>query len=142
MNARLERKLRLRARIVAGSVIAAIGFVLARGYTSPSALVVGISYALFLSVALAAISLFVLQGPMRMWLSGLSFTAHLAVRSAIYAAIIIPTLYFQLGEVIARVPLDPTRRGFWIAMVYCVVFLFLVNLVIGITNIIGGRAFL
>jgi adenylate cyclase len=47
MNARLERKLRLLARIVAGSVIAAIGFVLARGYTAPSALVVGISYALF-----------------------------------------------------------------------------------------------
>lgn len=142
MDARLERKLRLLAVIVAGSVIAAIGFVLARGYTSPSAIAVGISYGLFLSVALGGISLFVLQGPMRVWLGGLSFTANLAVRSAVYAVIIIPTLFFQLGEVVAGVPLDPSTRNFWIAIVYSVVFLFLANLVVGITNIVGGRAFL
>ena len=142
MDARLERKLRLLAVIVAGSVIAAIAFVLARGYTSPSAIAVGISYGLFLSGALGGISLFILQGPMRVWLSGLSFTANLAVRSAVYAIIIIPTLFFQLGEVVAGVPLDPSTRNFWIAIVYSVVFLFLANLVVGITNIVGGRAFL
>jgi len=142
MDARIERKLRLLAVIVAGSVIAAIAFVLARGYTSPSAIAVGISYGLFLSGALGGISLFILQGPMRVWLSGLSFTANLAVRSAVYAIIIIPTLFFQLGEVVAGVPLDPSTRNFWIAIVYSVVFLFLANLVVGITNIVGGRAFL
>lgn len=142
MDARIERKLRLLAVIVAGSVIAAIAFVLARGYTSPSAIAVGISYGLFLSGALGGISLFILQGPMRVWLSGLSFTANLAVRSAVYAIIIIPTLFFQLGEVVAGVPLDPSTRNFWIAIVYSVVFLFLANLVVEITNIVGGRAFL
>jgi class 3 adenylate cyclase len=52
MDARLERKLRLLGVIVAASVIGAIGFVLARGYTSPSGIEVGISYGLVLSVAL------------------------------------------------------------------------------------------
>ena len=141
MYARLEGKLRVLAGIVAGSVIPAIGFVLARGYTSPSSIVTAIAYALILSITLGGIALFVFLGPMRMWLGGLSFTANLAVRSAIYAAIIIPTLYYQLGELIAGGPLDRSPRNFWIAIVYSIVFLFLLNLVLGITNIIGPRAF-
>ena len=84
MNARLERKLRLLAAIVIG----AIGFVLARGFTSPVGVEIGILYGLILSVAIGGISQFVLEGPMRGWLGGLSFTASLMVRSAIYAAII------------------------------------------------------
>jgi len=79
MNAQLERKLRVLGVIVTASVIGATGFVLARGYTSASAITVGISYGLLLGVALGGISLFVLQGPMRIWLGGLSFSANLAV---------------------------------------------------------------
>jgi adenylate cyclase len=142
MDAQLERKLRLLGVIVAASVIGAIGFVLAQGYTSPAEIAVGISYGLLFSVALGGISLFVLQGPMRMWLGGLSFTANLAVRSTIYAAIIIPTLFFQLGGVIAGVPFEPSHKSFWINITYCVAFLVLANLVLGIANIIGPRAFL
>src|ERR1035441_8902190 len=86
MNARLERKLRLLAAIVIGSVIGAIGFVLARGFTSPVGVEIGILYGLILSVAIGGISQFVVEGPMRGWLGGLSFTASLVVRSAVYAA--------------------------------------------------------
>ena len=142
MNARLERKLRLLAAIVVGSVIPAAGFSLARGYASADGIAVGIVYGFILSFTIGGISLFVLQGPMRMWLGGLSFAANLAVRSAIYAAIIVPTLYFQLGELIVGVPHAPSaNKGFWIAIVYAVIFLFLINLVLGIANIIGPRAF-
>jgi adenylate cyclase len=140
MNAQFERKLRVLGVIVTASVIGAIGFVLARGYTSASAITVGISYGLLLSVALGGISLFVLQGPMRIWLGGLSFSANLAVRSAIYAAIILPVLFFQLGYVIAGVPLDSSN--FWIDVIYSIACVVLVNLVLGIANIIGPRAFL
>jgi adenylate cyclase len=77
MNARLERKLRLLGVVVAVSVIGAIAFVLAQGLTSVSAIEVGISYGLIISVALGGIELFVLAGPMRVWLSGLSFAARL-----------------------------------------------------------------
>jgi adenylate cyclase len=140
MNAQFERKLRVLGVIVTASVIGAIGFVLARGYTSASAITVGISYGLLLSVALGGISLFVLQGPMRIWLGGLSFSANLAVRSAIYAAIILPVLFFQLGYVIAGAPLDSSN--FWIDVIYSIACVVLVNLVLGIANIIGPRAFL
>jgi adenylate cyclase len=64
------------------------------------------------------------------------------VRSTIYAAIIVPIQFFQLGDIIARAPLDPSHKSFWISIIYSVVCVVLANLVIGIANIIGGRAFL
>jgi adenylate cyclase len=142
MNARLERKLRLLGVIVTASVIGAIAFVFAQGLSSPAAIAVGVSYGLLLSLAIGGVSLFVLEGPMRMWLGGLSFTANLAVRSAIYAAIIIPVQYFKLGSVLIGHPFVSSMRDFWAAMVFSVGFLVAMNLVLGITNIIGPRAFL
>ena len=142
MDARLERRLRLFAIIVVASVIASAVFSLAQGYTSLAGIAVGVSYGILLSVPIAGISLFVLQGPMRPWLSGLSFTAGLLVRSAIFAAIILPTLFFQLGSVIVGVRVDPTHKGLWIAIVFSVVCVVLANLIVGIANIIGPRAFL
>jgi adenylate cyclase len=79
---------------------------------------------------------------MRGWLGSLSFTANLMVRSAIYAAIIVPIQFFQLGDVIAGTPVDPSHKNFWAAIIYSVAFLVLANLVLGIANIIGPRAFL
>jgi len=142
MNARLERKLRLLAFIVVASIIGAIAYVLAQGYTSLAAIATGISYALILSLAIGGVTQFVLEGPMRVWLGGLSFTTNMAVRSAIYAAIIIPTQYFQLGAVIIGQPFIPSASGFWGAMIFSVGFLVVINLVLGIANIIGPRAFL
>jgi hypothetical protein len=142
MNARLERKLRLFAIVVAASVIGAVVYSLAQGFTTATGVAVGISYGLLISVAMTGISLFVLEGPMRAWIGGLSFTASLIVRSAIYAAIIIPILYFRVGDVLAGVPRDLFHQTFWIDIIYSVVFLVLANLVIGIANIIGPRAFL
>ena len=142
MNARLERKLRVLGVTVAASAIGGIVFVLVQGFTSPISIAVGISYGLMISLAIGGVSLFVMEGPMRMWLGGLSFTANLAVRSAIYAAIIIPTQYFQLGAVIIGQPFVPSNRDFWIAVAFYVFFLVVMNLMLGITNIIGARAFL
>jgi adenylate cyclase len=142
MNARLERKLRLLCIIVTASVIGSIAFVFAQGYTSLAAIAVGISYGLILSLAIGGMTLFVFEGPMRMWLGGLSFTGNLVVRSAIYAAIIIPTQYFELGSVLIGQPFVASVRNFWTSTAFSVVFLVVMNLVIGITNIIGPRAFL
>jgi adenylate cyclase len=103
---------------------------------------VGVAYGVLLTIPIAGISLFVLPGPMRAWLGGLSFTANLMVRSAIFAAIILPIQYFQLGSVVAGVRVDPTHKGLWTAIVFSVVCVILANLIIGIANIIGPRAFL
>jgi adenylate cyclase len=142
VNARLERKLRLLGVSAAVSVVGTIVFVFALGHTSLTSIAVGISYALILSLAIGGVLLFVLQGPMRMWLGGLSFIANLAIRTAIFAAIIIPTQYFQLGSLVVGRPFVTSMKDFWISMAFSIVFLVVINLVLGIANIIGPRAFL
>jgi adenylate cyclase len=142
MNARLERKLRLLAWIVAAGVIAGIVFNFAQGRTTPSSMVVGIAYGLLMSIVLGSIELFVLEGPMRVRLSSLSFTANLLVRSSIYAAIIVILQWFQLGEMIAGLPLEMSSRAFWSGLVFSALISVVINLARGITNIIGPRAFL
>ena len=146
MDARLERKLRLLAVIIAAGTIAELAAGLAinvaQGRTSPSSMVVGVSYGMLICIAIGCVELFVLDGPMRVWLGGLSFTANLIVRSAIYAAIIIVIQLSQAGEVIAGLPLDPSSQNFWFGFIYSAVISVLMNLVFGIANIIGPRAFL
>ncbi|MDB5604252.1 MAG: putative adenylate/guanylate cyclase [Bradyrhizobium sp.] len=60
----------------------------------------------------------------------------------IYAAIIFPIQFFQLGDIIARAPPDPSHKIFWVSIIYLAVCVVLANLVLGIANIIGPRAFL
>jgi adenylate cyclase len=142
VNARLEKKLRLLAVIVTASMIGAAAYALSQGFSSAKNIAVGILYGLLISVPVASISLFVMEGPMRVWLGGLSFMANLMVRSAIYSAIIVPVLFFQLGGLIAGVARDPSHKTFWIDIAYSVACVVLANLVLAITNIIGPRAFL
>jgi len=142
MNARLEKKLRLLAVIVMASMIGGAAYALSQGFSSAKNIAVGILYGLLISVPVASISLFVMEGPMRVWLGGLSFMANLIVRSAIYSAIIVPVLFFQLGGLIAGLARDPSHKTFWIDITYSVACVVLANLVLAITNIIGPRAFL
>jgi adenylate cyclase len=140
MDVRLERKLRSLAALVAAGLVAGIAFNLAQGRTSPTFLAVGASYGLLMSVALGSTELFVLEGPIREWLGGLSFATSLMVRSTIYVAIIIVIQWFQLGEVIAG--LSPDTSTFWSSFIYSAVLSVVMNLALGVTNIIGPRAFL
>jgi adenylate cyclase len=142
MNARLEKKLRLLAVIVAAGTIAGLAVNFAQGRTSPSSMVVGIVYGLLMSVAIGSLELFVLQGPIRVWLGSLSFTANLIVRSAIYAAIIMVIQFFQSGEITAGLSLETSSQKFWSGFVYSAVISVLMNLGFGIANIIGPRALL
>ena len=142
MNARLERKLRVLAWICVAGVTAGIVFNMVQGHTTPTGMVVGISYGLALSGVLGGIELFVLEGPLGAWFSGLSFTANLMVRSAIYAAITVAIQLFQLGERIAGLPLEASGNAFWSGLIYSAVISVVINLARGITNIIGPRAFL
>jgi adenylate cyclase len=142
MDARLERKLRLLAGVVAAGAISGVAFNLAQGLILPSAIIVGIAYGLVMSLALGSIELFVLEGPMRVWLSGLSFAANLMIRSAIYAATIAVIQLFQLGEAMAGLPLEASSKMFWLSFVYSAVLSVAVNLALAIANIIGPRALL
>ncbi|WP_375413647.1 adenylate/guanylate cyclase domain-containing protein [uncultured Bradyrhizobium sp.] len=142
MDARLERKLRLFAGIIASGIIGGIVFPVSLGHTSTSGVASGIIYGLLICIAIGGIELFVVEGPMRAWLGGLSFTKSVIVRSAIYAAIIIPIQFFHLGAVLAGLPVEPSIDTFWAATIYSGVLAVAINLILGITNLIGRRALL
>jgi adenylate cyclase len=105
-------------------------------------LIVGIAYGLLMSLMLGGIELFVMEGPMLVWLSGLSFTTNLIIRSAIYAAIIIILQWSEVGEAIAGLPRATSSKTFWYGFIYSALISVLFNLVLGIANLIGGRTLL
>lgn len=116
MDARLERKMRSLAVIAVVGVVGAIAFSLARGFTTAIGIAISVSYGLLLSLAIGGVELFVLRGPMREWLAGRSLTGNVAVRSAVYAAIIVPTQFFQLGSIVVGQHLALSLRSFRIAI--------------------------
>jgi adenylate cyclase len=142
MNARLEKKLRLFAVIIGVGTAVGLSVNFLQGRTSHASIVAGTAYGLLLSAALGGVELFVLGGPMRDWLGRLSFTKSLIVRSAIYAAIIAIIQGFSLGEMIAGLPVETSRPGFWSAFISPAVIAVLMNLAFSVANIIGPRALL
>lgn len=147
MNARLERKLQLLAVVIVLGAISGIVFNLAQGRPLTSAIAVGMTYGLVMSLALGVIELFILDGPLRSWLHGLSFTVNLLVRSTIYAAIIALIQWFRIGETVAGVPIaggpqQISDKIFWAGFAYSAVLSIVVNLGLGISNIVGYRTFL
>jgi len=140
MNARLEQKLRTLAVIVVAGTAAGLVVNFMQGRTSGLVMVAGAIYGLLMGLAIGVLELFVLGGPMRDWLSGLSFTVNLMVRSAIYAAIIIPLQSLQ-DEFVAGLS-GASAANFWSGFVTAAGVSVLLNLAFSIANIIGGRAFL
>jgi adenylate cyclase len=138
MNKRHERKLRLLAVVAAAGAISGFAFSLFQGRS----ILVGMAYGLLISLILGAIELFILEGPLRVWLSGLSFTRALTIRSVIYAAITALLQWVQIGEIVVGVPLVMSAKMFWYGFIYSAVLSVLFNLVLGITNLIGERTFL
>ena len=102
---------------------------------------IGTIYGLLISGAIGTFEVFASSGPLRDWLGSLPFSASLAVRSAFYAAVIIPVLYFDLGVLIAGQTPD-ANQGVWTAIIFSAVFSVALNLLFSISNIIGPRTFL
>ncbi len=102
---------------------------------------IGTIYGLLISGAIGTFEVFTSSGPLRDWLGSLPFSASLAVRSAFYAAVIIPVLYFDLGVLIAGQTPD-SNQDVWTAIIFSAAFSVALNLLFSITNIIGPRTFL
>jgi adenylate cyclase len=134
MNARLERKLRTLAVIVISGTAAGLAVNFAHGRILVPAIVTGA----LLGLAIGVLELFVLDGPLRPWLSRLSFTANLMVRSAIYAPIIMVVQLLR-GELVAGLT-SASGDGFWSGVTTAAVISVLMNLAFAIANLIGARA--
>lgn len=141
MDARSQRKLRFLAAILSTGALGGIIFVLVHVGFVPLQLLVGIIYGVLISGAIGTFELLASSGPLRDWLGSLPFTVSLAVRSAFYAAVIIPVQYFDLGVLIAGLTPDPNQDT-WAPIIFSGVFAIVLNLLFAITNIIGPRAFL
>jgi adenylate cyclase len=141
MDARSERKLRFFSAILAAGMIGGIVFVTVHVGFAPQQIFIGMIYGLLISAAIGAFEFFASSGPLRDWLGSFSLSASLAIRSAFYAAVIIPVQYFDLGVLIAGRTPDP-NQDVWTPIVFSAVFAVVLNLVFAVTNVIGPRAFL
>lgn len=142
MDARARRKLRMFATILIAGMTGGIVFIFLNAGVSPERLLIGMTYGLLISGAIGAFEFFSASGPVRDWFSALPFTASLALRSAVYAAVIIPIQYFELGVRIVGLTPDPAKQSFWDAVIFSGLFSVLLNLVFAITNIIGRKTLL
>ena len=140
MNARLERKLQRLAAILVAGILSGVAITLSAFGGGTAQLFVGITYGFLLAGVIGAIELFVLED--WDWLNRLSFLPTLAVRSAIYAAIIIGIQLLQPGERIAGVAPQDSMQDFWSSFARSAIVSVLVNLGFGIANLIGSRALL
>jgi adenylate cyclase len=138
MNARLEKNLRTLATLMACGAAAGLVFSISGRHS----VIVGLSYGLTMSGILGAIEIFVFSGLLRDWLAGFPFSAALAIRSALYAAVIALLQWMQPGELIAGLPRDTEAGSFWYGFAYSAAISVLFNLVFAITNLIGARSLL
>jgi adenylate cyclase len=141
MDARSQRNLRFFAAILTAGALGGLIFVTAHAGFMPQQILIGIIYGVLISGAIGTFELLASSGPLRDWLGSLPFTASLAIRSAFYAAVIIPVQYFDLGVRIAGLTPDPNQDT-WAPIIFSAVFAVALNLLFAITNIIGPRAFL
>jgi adenylate cyclase len=141
MDARSERKLRFFTAILAAGMLGGIIFVIVHVGLAPRQILIGMIYGLLISGAIGTFEFLASSGPLRDWLGSLSFSASLAVRSAFYAAVIIPVQYFDLGVRIAGLAPDASQ-DVWTPIVFSGLFSVALNLAFAVSNIIGPRAFL
>lgn len=136
MNARLERKLRVLIAIVAAGAMAGAAFSAAHDLP----LLPGIVTGLLISSLVGCFEVLIADGPVRVWLNDRSFTASLLIKSSFYATVILAVEWFPVVDwLFSRTPglVDP---AFWSSLVYSVAVSIIVNLVLAITNLVGGRA--
>lgn len=140
ISRRLERKLQRLAAVIVVATLSGVALGLTRGGGGAPPLIAGATYGFLLGGIIGAVELFVLED--WDWLNRLSFLVNLAIRSAIYAAIIIGIQLLQPGERVAGVPLPVSFDDFWSSFATSAIISVLVNLGFSIANLIGPRAFM
>lgn len=138
MNARLERKLRTLGVVMIGGACAGVLY----SMLHQQSVVVGAIAGILFSGILGGAEMATMDGRLRLWLNGLSFTRSLLIRSAFYIVVIIVLQWLRLAEWIAGVPHSAFPPDFWSTVAYAALISILANLLLSITNLIGPRAFL
>jgi adenylate cyclase len=136
MNARLERKLRVLVMIAAAGAMAGAAF----SATHHLPILPGIVTGLLISSILGGFEVLIADGPIRAWLNDRSFTASLLIKSSFYAVVILAVAWFPVVDWLFGRRSGLVDDTFWSSLAYSVAVSIIVNLVLAITNLVGGRA--
>jgi adenylate cyclase len=138
MNAMLERKLRVLGFVTVGGASAGLLY----AFLHQQNLAVGTIAGILFSFILGGAEVATMDGPLRLKIGSLSFTARILIRSGFYAVVIIAVQWLRLAEKIAGLSGRETAAEFWSTVIYAALVSILFNLLLSITNLIGARALL
>ena len=142
MNAKLERQLRFIATVIAGSAVAGVIYVVARGTPTAIDILIAVTYAVEISGALIAIEMTLEAGAAGRWVSGLPFSVGILLRSLVYGAVILGFQYFDTASLITGKPTAAEHRDIWQATLFSAAVAVTMNIAVAIANLIGPRALL
>jgi adenylate cyclase len=139
MTAQAKRQLRTLAIFLIGGVAAGLVYNAMQGRLAPVNFASGAIYGLMIAGGIGTFEVVVSRGAARQWLRGLPFGAAVLVRSLVYAAVIVPIMYFDLGVKILGVQSTQTTQELWTAIAYSVGVSFFFNMLLEIAYLIGPR---
>jgi len=121
--------------------VAGVAYNVVRGHLAPINFATGAIFGLMIASGIGAFEALVSQGPVRLWLRSLPLVGAVAVRSLVYAAVIFPIQYYDLGVKVIGLQSIETLREFWSATAYSIGVSVLFSLLLEISYLIGPRRF-
>ena len=97
MTGRQKRYWQTLATFLLGGAVAGVAYNIVRGHLAPINFATGAIFGLMIASGIGAFEALVSQGPARLWLHSLPLVGAIAVRSLVYAAVIFPIQYYDLG---------------------------------------------
>jgi hypothetical protein len=97
MTGRQKRYWQILATFLLGGAVAGVCYNVVRGHLAPINFATGAIFGLMIASGIGAFEALVAQGPARLWLRSLPLAGAAVVRSLVYAAVIFPIQYYDLG---------------------------------------------
>jgi adenylate cyclase len=142
MTGRQKRYWQVLATFLLGGAVAGVAYNVVRGHLAPINFATGAVFGLMIASGIGAFEALVSQGPARLWLRSLPLAGAVVVRSLVYAAVIFPIQYYDLGVKVMGLQSIPTPKEFWSATAYSIGVSVLFSLLLEISYLIGPRRFI
>lgn len=142
MTGRQKRYWQILATFLLGGAVAGVAYNVVRGHLAPINFATGAIFGLMIASGIGAFEALVSQGPARLWLRSLPLAGAVAVRSLVYAAVIFPIQYYDLGVKVMGLQPITTPKEFWSATLYSIGVAVVFSFLLEISYLIGPRRFI
>jgi adenylate cyclase len=142
MTGRQKRYWQILATFLLGGAVAGVAYNIVRGHLAPINFATGAIFGLMIASGIGAFESLVSQGRARLWLHSLPLAGAVAVRSLVYAAVIFPIQYYDLGVKVMGLQSIETPKELWSATAYSIGVSVLFSLLLEISYLIGPRRFI